>query len=226
MKRTISLVLLIILIMSVFAGCNNNSNEVVESTKDEINDGKTQPYKSYVQNLMDTMYSDDGEFGQGSLYDINKDGTDELILMIARTDLDDAGNRYQKEYVYTVCTISDGELVPLIEEEFYLNIAGGPNAHVVVMSNEEETLLAFNSSNGGTANMEIYSLNKTTLTLEYDIEKHLDIWDEGTGDYAIINGEKNDASKVDELFANYEQEILMGWDVDDDKLFENFIKEL
>ncbi len=82
------------------------------------------PYKSVLQSIPDDT-NEDGRLCEGILYDLNADGTEELILMYtAKIESRPYGQ------VCDVYTIRDGQAVPLLEKQVICYNVGGNNAKV------------------------------------------------------------------------------------------------
>ncbi len=148
-----------------------------ESDKDK-NDNSDKQQKASYKNVINDAIKESEAFSsyedpQGVLYDIDSNGVDELIMIFNSTK---AKNPYDGSKcpgaLYSVYTIADNKVVPLIEKELLFTIAGGPSGGAYILENGSQTLLGFDYSESNPAqgndwyvggDWNFYELNGTSM---------------------------------------------------------------
>lgn len=184
--------------------------------------------------------------GEGFLCDINQDGVDELILLW-NIMVEEDGNQWPC-YVTSVYTVSNNQVVNLLDREPLVADVGGPSGRVAVVKKDGNQYFTICWETGETSGIDgiegmerygewtRYSMSDVNVLVEdfceYDVVYHQDETKEGT---AIIN---NDAISY-EKYATYTEsyEIVKfcdmytsgegEWmDIDDGMLFSDLYKQL
>lgn len=234
MKRILSFIMVLVLVLLCIAGCSSTGNK---KDSQEINEAKTKNetkqkslYKQYVSDLIKTLDKDKQETGFAKLYDINSDGVDELIILHV-SDV---------TYVYTVCTIKDGEVLPLIEDVYFFILAGGPSGEAILFDNGDETYLSFEYIevnpgdnvlyNRGTLDMYTFDGEKLILAKEIEFNELTSMSDDRSIYYdeseVTINGETLDYKEYKDWYNGFEKNVLVTIHSDETYMLENFGEQL
>lgn len=136
-KRIFTLIIALIFICINFIGCQSD-NKNKES--DNKNKQTTKPalkidytlYKPYVENaLMSHKEVNSYTYAQGMLYDIDKNGVEELLL------IHETRSEGIPKCVYDIFTIKDDVVYPLVEDKLFFYLAGGPSGDVYLLHGED-----------------------------------------------------------------------------------------
>ena len=193
------------------------------STKsDNIND--LSAYADVVKRAIKENSKYDWVPAYGALYDIDKNGVEELLLCYYM-DVDPGSEFWSVSVVCDVYTISGGQAVPLLDQEVLYLDAGGPWGYVGVVKKDGETYLATTSSNGSVwgdqehyfGNWYLYEVNNTSLKQKIELE-HERLTEDNTiissSSFVLINGQKFDYPTY-EKWENEIEEVLVVYPFDD-----------
>lgn len=145
----------------------------------------------------------------GILYDVDDNGTDELIMLYSAMELTQDLEDAMPATFYSVYTADGNAVIPLIEKELLYYEVGGPSGFVAVVEIDGEKHIATHSSSGEVGPISyrggewtVYSVNGTALnrTTEISYEEVYSnvegcvLYDES---FAIIDGTKQDYSVLE-----------------------------
>ena len=113
-------------------------------------------YESVIEELSAKAFSSNWPEDAGVFYDLDENGTDELIVLHhSQVDYYDMGEKIP----YTVCsvyTIVDGEVMSVLENEALFSDAGGPSGHIYIGKRNGQLRLAVTGETGGGGGDEWY----------------------------------------------------------------------
>ena len=239
MRKPYIVIMLLVLMFTLMCGCSSDNTTGKSSSKDDIHSSEKEqtpvsqskrPYKEYIENILNSSDEDMGEMGYAALYDLNNDNSDELVIMRVK----------DVNFVYTVCTIKDDKVVPLVEDEHFFVLAGGPSGDVYILKNDVETLISFEYGeinpgdevlyNHGT--VDAYSFDGEQLKLQKEAEllrvttmsiEPKILYDQSE---ATVNDENTTYKEFEQWHNSYEKTLLLNMHPDDSAKLENFVKEL
>lgn len=114
------------------------------------------PYLGIIQKIIDDTHNSRDK-GFGTLYDIDGNGVDELILVHSASEERSDGYHIPTK-VCGVYTLSEGNAVPLIENEMLFIEAGDPSGYAAVVQQNGCNYLAVTSENSFLEDDEEYRL--------------------------------------------------------------------
>lgn len=106
--------------------------------------------------------------GYGSLYDIDGNGIEELI-MVYTANIEEEDYEYPAK-VCSVYTMSDGRVIQLLDKEVLFPEAGGPSGHVSVIKKGRNKYFAIAAETGETGGYPGWSINRYGSWKLYTIE--------------------------------------------------------
>ncbi|MBR2715206.1 MAG: hypothetical protein IKB73_03250 [Ruminococcus sp.] len=188
MKRSFLLVLVTLFMFSILSGCSDSTSKTPISSDVYVNDtdadvntdiADNSLYKPIVEEIISAQQSKGFALSYGTIYDVDSNGVDELIMMYDKDNVSlQGGESYGSCMVYSVYTLKDGEVENLINEEMLYVLAGGPQGEVSVLNDNGQTLLGFKYSEIDPLNntlytegkWDIYSLNDADIKNEKEVE--------------------------------------------------------
>lgn len=201
-------------------------------------------YAEVVQEIMAQPSDVDWPVDCGLLYDMDDNGIEELILLHhAKQDYYGLG----EEISCTVCsmyTISEGRVIPLLENKALFSDAGGPTGQIIVGYRNSEIRLVVTGEGGGggdewygNGHWQEYRLDVNSLFQETDITyaNHEKIGDDGKWHMvyedcnASFNGENIPYIQYEEWKSSFEALFSMGTGQKNDgiplaQLYENLVE--
>lgn len=139
--------------------------------------------------------------GSGSLYDVDGNGVEELI-MVYTAKIEEEDYAYPAK-VCSVYTISDGKVIQLINKEILFSEVGGPSGHVSVIKKGRDKYFAIAAETGETGgypgcsinrygSWKLYTIKDASLELNMEVDYNYYredeiLYDEST---ASVNGEE------------------------------------
>lgn len=162
-------------------------------------------YADVVRHTVDSM----SEGGYGALYDVDGDGTEELIMVYSTMVPNPGANGKMPVTAYSIYTIKDNTVIPLAEQVEMYPEAGGAGGSVEIVEIDGVTHIASRiryweagpvSTTEGT--WSVYLLKGTTLEKateisfceKYDEIKACVLYDKS---YAVFDGVKQDYSAME-----------------------------
>ena len=170
-----------------------------DSENENLENGR---YAAVVQNAIDEMQRVIRGMGYGALYDADGNGIEELFLA-HHAEIKTEGDYYEPVTVYSVYTMSGGNVIPLVEKELLNYEAGDPWGYVGVVRKDGQTYIAATASNGGVFGDEtegggfwtLYSFDGLSWQKHTDLEyfcftRNSEVVPNNS--YVTINGQKYD----------------------------------